>query len=70
MWIWERLQNQIFIISRLPKDEEEEKLEEHMWVMFGVKSFEVDACVLKDGRSVLGASKCPKCGSQEVMFDL
>jgi len=49
MWIWERLQNQIFIISRLPKDEEEEKLEEHMWVMFGVKSFEVDACVLKDG---------------------
>lgn len=59
-----------FIISRLPEDEREEKrLKEHMWVRFGVRSFGVNPCVLGDGRSVLDAAKCMKCGSQEIVFD-
>lgn len=59
-----------FILSRLPeKESEEEKLKAHMRVRFGVESFGVSACALKDGRSILDVAKCPRCGSQEVVFD-
>jgi hypothetical protein len=59
-----------FIISRLPVNQaEEEKLEVEMDKKFGVGHFGVNACVLSDGRSVLDAARCKRCGSWEVFFD-
>lgn len=59
-----------FIISRLPVNEaDEKKLEENMDKKFGVGHFGINACVLDDGRSVLDAARCKKCGSWDVFFD-